>query len=307
MGTEDTLIIKMYLKSSLVPLVIACLLTHRLNAEVIGTIQVEGVGEIYVWKQFGDMVMEGNGFRMTADTRGYLLTKDPGATLTPDSFWQVNLFDNHFVYDLNLSGVPCHCNAAGYFIKMPSNQGPGGGGDYYCDANYVGGVGCPEYDTLESNKHIVTGALHNCGWDGSWFSDCDMGGCGSSSWAAGASYCPGGCTINSDQEFWVSHYQNNDIAHTYLEPNRKGVAFNICDQSWYWGIMGNHYSSMVFSMSLWGGPGVDMGWMDGITGCGGECNIGSATVTFKNFKVGDYKERIVNGLAKTAANATINN
>ena len=87
--------------------------------------------------------------------------------------------------------------------------------------------------------------------------------------------------------------------------------------------MGNHYSAMVFSMSLWGnilnvvfapwwiivllsgGPDVDMGWMDGVTGCGGVCTIDSATVTFKNFKVGDYKDRIYAGLARTAANETL--
>merc|ERR1711915_864401 len=143
--------------------------------------------------------MEGNGVRMTADSRVYLLSKEV-STLSPDAFWQVNLDEQHFTYDLNLSGVPCHCNAAGYFIKMPAPNA-GGGGDYYCDANYVGGQGCPEYDTLESNKHIVTGALHNCGWDGSWYSGCDGGGCGGNSWDSGASFCPGGCTINSDQEF----------------------------------------------------------------------------------------------------------
>ena len=54
---------------------------------------------------------------------------------------QANLFNQHFVYDLNLSGVGCHCNAAGYFIKMPSPYGPGESNDYYCDANYVGGIG----------------------------------------------------------------------------------------------------------------------------------------------------------------------
>ena len=144
-------------EASLLCFVVACLLADKSSAEVIGQIQVEGVGTIYVWKQFGNIVMEDNGFRQTGDSRGYLLSKDPGATLTPDAFWQVRnmfcptsinfdyllgyLFDQHFVYDLNLSGVPCHCNAAGYFIKMPSNQGPGGGGDYYCDANYIGGVG----------------------------------------------------------------------------------------------------------------------------------------------------------------------
>ena len=50
-----------------------------------------------------------------------------------------------------------------------------------------------------------------------------------------------------------------------------------------------------------------MGWMDGITGCGGECTIDTATVTMKNFKVGDLKERIKDGMVRTAANTTINN
>ena len=36
------------------------------------------------------------------------------------------------------SSVGCHCNAAGYFIGMPGPNG-GDGGDYYCDANFVGG------------------------------------------------------------------------------------------------------------------------------------------------------------------------
>merc|ERR1712198_408900 len=145
MGTVRNLIMR--IAGSLLIVAVATYLTNMVDAEVIGTIDVGSVGTIYVWKQFGNIVMEGNGFRMTGDSRGYLLTKDPGASLTPDSFWQTNLFDQHFTYDLNLSGVGCHCNAAGYFIKMPA-QVPGGGGDYYCDANYVGGIGCPEYDTL---------------------------------------------------------------------------------------------------------------------------------------------------------------
>ena len=37
-----------------------------------------------------------------------------------------------------LCSVGCHCNAAGYFIDMPGPNG-GEGGDYYCDANFVGG------------------------------------------------------------------------------------------------------------------------------------------------------------------------
>ncbi len=50
------------------------------------------------------------------------------------------LSDYHFSYTLDLSRVPCHCNAAAYFIKMPSNV-PDQYGGWYCDANYVTGIG----------------------------------------------------------------------------------------------------------------------------------------------------------------------
>ena len=46
-------------------------------------------------------------------------------------------------------------------------------------------------------------------------------------------------------------------------------------------------NGIVFSASLWGGPGIDMNWLDGMTGCGGECNIGGSSVTFKNFALHD--------------------
>ena len=75
--------------SSLVPLIVAFLLADRTGAEVIGSINVEGVGTIYVWKSFGDIQIEDNGFRIRGDSRGYFLSKDPGASLTPDAFWQV--------------------------------------------------------------------------------------------------------------------------------------------------------------------------------------------------------------------------
>ena len=42
---------------------------------------------------------------------------------------------------------------------------------------------------------------------------------------------------------------------------------------------------MVFTASLWGGGGIDMGWLDGMTGCGGDCNIDGASVTFSNFEL----------------------
>ena len=44
---------------------------------------------------------------------------------------------------------------------------------------------------------------------------------------------------------------------------------------------------MVWSGSLWGGGGIDMGWLDGMTGCWGDCNIDSNSVSFSNFKLLD--------------------
>ena len=39
----------------------------------------------------------------------------------------------------------------------------------------------------------------------------------------------------------------------------------------------NH--SKLFS----GGGGINMDWLDGMTGCGGECNLGGSSVRFSNF------------------------
>ena len=51
------------------------------------------------------------------------------------------------------------------------------------------------------------------------------------------------------------------------------------------GRMAESYGDMVFTASLWGGSGIDMGWLDGMTGCGGECDIDSASVTMTNFEL----------------------
>merc|ERR1711915_761752 len=97
-----SLVLTMRHFTSFLPLLVAFLTWEYSKAEIVGTINVEPIGSIYVWKQFGNVVMEGNGVRMTADSRVYLLSKEV-STLSPDAFWQVNLDDQHFTYDLNLS------------------------------------------------------------------------------------------------------------------------------------------------------------------------------------------------------------
>ena len=85
------------------------------------------------------------------------------------------LANKHFAYTLDLSNVPCHCNAAAYFVDMPGNNA--GDGDYYCDANHGNNIWCPEYDVMEGNKHTIACTLHTCNGGGGNWDYCDGGGC----------------------------------------------------------------------------------------------------------------------------------
>lgn len=50
---------------------------------------------------------------------------------------------------------------------------------------------------------------------------------------------------------------------------------------------------MVPVMSLWGSDYDDMAWLDGNTGCVGDCsNLDGVEVTLSNFKIYDAESRI---------------
>jgi len=268
---------------------LAVALASVANAEVVGEITLAGQ-TVYVWKQFGDVSVANGAVTMHTDSRAYLLKNNVGS-IGQDDFYQMKLNNLHFTYKLDLSRVPCHCNAAAYFNKMPAHS-PGEGGDWYCDANYVGGIGCPEYDTLESNKHIVSGALHSCYWDGSWWQGCDSGGCSSNSWdSASGQVCPG-CSIDTQGgPFTVSHFQSPDQANIWMSQNGNEASFDICyGNGDYLNTMSEYWEDgMVLAFSLWGScDNNDMWWLDDRTGCQGEggcvgCDIGNAWVTWSGF------------------------
>jgi len=58
---------------------------------------------------------------------------------------------------------------------------------------------------------------------------------------------------------------------------------NVCPEASEQEYMGDSLSGTVFVASLWGGGGINMEWLDGVTGCSGPANIDGASVTFKNF------------------------
>ena len=73
--------------------------------------------------------------------------------------------------------------------------------------------------------------------------------------------------------------------NVWFEQEGRTADFNVCNDGGYMGNMAQSYDGMVFSASLWGGNGIDMNWLDGMTGCGGECNIQGSSVVFSNFNL----------------------
>jgi len=162
------------------------------------------------------MYMNGSG--SAAGATGYTLHHNSGVKLMtsgnmdPNHFFQPDLLGGSIEYDIGLSDVDCACNAAFYMVSSPGkdtngNFNAGPAGDYYCDANNVGGQWCPEMDIMEANKYAMRMTPHKCDAPNSkgHYFNCDRGGCGKSlhsiSWN---SYGPGGqYRINTNNWFHV--------------------------------------------------------------------------------------------------------
>jgi len=265
-----------------------CLLAaSQVSSTCLGSITVKDYGEVFLvapdWCA-GAISIENNGFTMRGNSRLYFANRCENGWVG-DMYAQIPLNNKHFAYQLNLANVPCHCNAAAYFVKMPGNNA--GDGDYYCDANLGNNIWCPEYDIMEGNKHTLACTLHTCNGGNGYWDSCDRGGCQTNAFNVdNRMMCPdGGCKINTAQPFTISHYQNSQQANTWMGQGGQDASFNMCNDGGYLGNMATSYDGMVFTASLWGGGGIDMGWLDGMTGCGGDCNIDGASVTFSNFEL----------------------
>jgi len=137
------------------------------------------------------MFMNGSG--SAAGASGYTLHHNSGVKLMtsgnmdPNHFYQPDLLGGSIEYDIGLNDVDCACNAAFYMVSSPGkdtngNFNAGPAGDYYCDANNVGGQWCPEMDIMEANKYAMRMTPHKCDSPNSkgHYYNCDRGGCGKS-------------------------------------------------------------------------------------------------------------------------------
>jgi len=129
------------------------------------------------------------------------------------------------------------------------------------------------------------------GCDGSnnnW-SGCDRSGCQTNIYNLDSNaMCPDSrCLINTNNWYQLEHRQNSEKSLIWVEQDGNEYEFEICGDAGYRQKMAQSYDNMVWSGSLWGGNGIDMNWLDGMTGCGGDCNIDGSSVKFSNFKLLD--------------------
>ena len=147
------------------------------SSTCLGSINVKDYGEVFIvapdWCA-GAISIQNNGFTMRGNSRLYFANRCENGWVG-DMYAQIPLNNKHFAYTLDLANVPCHCNAAAYFVKMPGNNA--GDGDYYCDANLGNNIWCPEYDVMEGNKHTIACTLHTCNGGNGYWDSCDRGGC----------------------------------------------------------------------------------------------------------------------------------
>ena len=217
-------------------------------------------------------------------------------TISINSYYQMNLLGKRLKFDVDLSQVGCNCNGALYLVQMPAyNSGqqpqPGEGGDYYCDANQVGGTYCPEMDVMESNKFAMASTAHTCDYHAPhYYSNCDRGGCGTNVLDAHGNEFGPGKTIDTNRPFTLSvaFITGNDgklsTINNYFWQDGKTIQFNSCNSN-YLQWMGYSLPGIVVTMSLWGTGDGGMSWLDGKSGCHGGCNLGNSKVSFSNIQI----------------------
>jgi len=269
------------------------------SMENLGKINIEGYGSVYVVTRSSEGVelIGEQGFRISGGGGVYLATKDVDIGTDPFMYWQPTLADQVWSYDIDVSSVGCKCNAAMYFAMMPGYQGgepfDGEWGVYYCDANFVNGNWCPEYDTFEGNLHSLQVALHTCEvepTDPHEFTSCDRTGCATNACdAILGGYGPGNSVIDTTKPYRISHTQlieGPDLVASLhlLSQEGRTARFSACNDFSYMSSFGPQLIGQVPVFSLWN-MGCDETWLDGCTGCQDCCDLANASVTFTNFQL----------------------
>eukprot|EP01043_Picozoa_sp_COSAG02_P053706 COSAG02_NODE_5970_length_3901_cov_12.420831_3_plen_353_part_00 len=219
--------------------------------------------------------------------------------MNSNSYVHFSLLGKTLRYTVDLSHVPCSCNAALYWVAMPGydihgRPAPSLKGNYYCDSNKVWGVDCWEMDSLEGNQHVMKVTPHSCSdAAGGYIRSCDGAGpFPPTGFSPRDALCPAvTCTIDTRRPF--THTQTFVVDTTgdvlleiqnTVEQDGSKFTFNATGTRSYLAKMSAALNQgMVLTFQLWGKSWVLMSWLDG-TRCVGECPTDS-TVTYSNISV----------------------
>jgi len=127
----------------------------------------------------------------------FYLANSCTSSFSPTVFSAVKLLGGSICFDVDISKIGCGRNAAFYLVGMPG-PGAASNGDYYCDANAVGGQSCSEMDLFEANRHAIQITPHRC------VGSCDTSGCAKNTQSISKGFGPDSSfTINSANPFTV--------------------------------------------------------------------------------------------------------
>ena len=280
-----------------------------------GAFDVSLDGEKQVWqvvtaKSTSEHVFaNGSTVSIAYNDRAYIVADCPanGGIFSPALFSKrLPMLGQAWTFTMDISTAGCGCNGAMYAVAMPGiaangSFAPGRGGDYYCDANDVGGVWCTEMDLIEANTAAMAATPHACDAPDAkgHVAKCDGGGCSLGTKNNGTLFGPGsGFVIDTRRPFDVitSFPVDSDgsLAAVDTLVRQGGASFLLshtpagCGTHWSDTLTAPLAAGMVPVFSLWGdsSSGSDMTWLDvppcsASTGCGGDATV----ALFSNFAI----------------------
>jgi len=248
----------------------------------------------------GGISTSGSSLKLNHNSRAYLAA-NCSTSFVPNLYQELQLLDKTLSFTVDLSQAGCGCNAAFYTVEMPAynqNQQPDPTrcGDYYCDANNVCGLYCPEMDIMEANNQALQITPHSCSApQGRYYSQCDGGGCAinivhqdPSSYGYGSNY-----EINTQYPFNVSTTfttsggQLSEITSVISQNSNyyKVVHDSSCGASYLPSMTDSFNQGMVVVFSYWGDAGSEMSWLD-VPPCDASQSCNDNTfVTFSNIQI----------------------
>ena len=221
----------------------------------------------------------------------------------PEIFYKLNLLDKSISFTVELSQAGCGCNAALYLTPMPAYNSaqqpdPTKCGNYYCDANNVCGVLCPEIDLVEANNNGMQVTPHKCNSPkGKFYDRCDGAGCGVNLQKSNpGSYGWGNSHIIDTRypfdvkfDFKTSSGRLSSIDSPFSQSGRTyRISHNQGNCGYYLEELTESFEKgLVIIFSYWGdtNSGKDMTWLD-VPPC--DPNVGckdNTEISFSNFVI----------------------